>query len=49
MAEFSSDEEIRKIPTLLEEFFSHVLDGEEPTFVSDEAKVWDVSMAPLRK
>ena len=45
MAEFSSDEQIRKIPALAHEFFEHVLDGEEPFFVSDEATVWDVSMA----
>jgi len=45
VAEFSSDEQIRKIPALAQEFFEHVLDGEEPFFVSDEATVWDVSMA----
>lgn len=44
MAEFSSDEQIRKIPTLAREFCEQVLDGEEPFFVSDEATVWDVSM-----
>jgi len=43
--EFSSDQEIRKIPDLVDEFFKHVLYDEEPFFVSDEAKIWDVSMA----
>ena len=43
--EFSSDQEIRKIPDLVDEFFKHVLYDEEPLFVSDEAKIWDVSMA----
>jgi hypothetical protein len=45
VAEFSSDERIRKIPALAQEFFEHVLDGEEPFLVSDEATIWDVSMA----
>lgn|GEM_PF-3065782 len=45
MAEFSSDERIRKIPALVQEFLKHVLDGAEPFFVSDEATVLDVSMA----
>ena len=44
MAEFSSDERMRKISALAQDFFDHVLDGEEPFFVSDEAKIWDVSM-----
>lgn len=44
--EFSSDREMRKIPQLAQEFFEHVLSREyEPLFVSDEAKIWDVSMA----
>jgi hypothetical protein len=44
--EFSSDAEMRKIPELAREFFTLVLDGEfEPLFVSDETKIWDVSMA----
>jgi hypothetical protein len=43
--EFSSDTEIQKIPDLKREFFKHVLYDEEPVFVSDEATIWDVSMA----
>ena len=43
--EFSSDVETRKIPALVEAFFEHVLFDEEPIFVSDEATIWDVSMA----
>lgn len=43
--EFSSDEEVRKIPALIEEFVKNVLDGEEPFFISDEATIFDVSMA----
>jgi len=43
--EFSSDTEIRKIAELLDELFVHVLYDEEPLFVSDEATIWDVSMA----
>lgn len=42
----SSDEEMQKIPDLAHEFFVHVLCGEyEPIHVSDEATIWDVSMA----
>lgn len=44
MTEFSSDERMRSISVLAQGFFDHVLDGEEPFFVSDEAKIWDVSM-----
>lgn len=44
MAEFSSDDRMRKISALAQYFFDRVLDGEEPFFVSDEAKIWDVSM-----
>ena len=43
--EFSPDVKMRKISALAEEVFAHVLDGEEPFFVSDEATIWDVSMA----
>jgi hypothetical protein len=44
--EFSSDQEIQKIPELVREFFEHVLCEEyEPIFVGDDATVWDVSMA----
>jgi len=44
VAEFSSDERMRKISALAQDFFDRVLDGEEPFFASDEAKIWDVSM-----
>ncbi|MBI3658557.1 MAG: hypothetical protein HY232_19305 [Acidobacteria bacterium] len=43
--EFSSAVEIGKIPELVQEFFQHVLYGEEPVFISDEATIWDVSMS----
>ncbi len=43
--EFSSDLEIQKIPGLIKELFEHVLYDEEPLFISDEATIWDVSMA----
>jgi protoheme ferro-lyase len=42
---FSSDIEMQKIPELTQEFFEHVLYDEEPLFISDEATVWDLSMA----
>lgn len=42
---FSPDEEIRKIPELVDEFFRHVASDYEPLFVGDEATIWDVSMA----
>ena len=45
MAEFSSDEKMLQIPELSQELFKHVLYDEEPFFVSDEATIWDVSMA----
>ena len=41
--EFSPAEEIGKIPGLVQEFIQHVLYDEEPFFISDEAKIWDVS------
>lgn len=43
--EFSSDIEMQKIPELTQRFFEHVLYDEEPLFISDEATIWDVSMA----
>ena len=43
--EFGSTEKVDKIPDLLQAFFEHVLYDEEPIFVSDEATIWDVSMA----
>ena len=45
MAEFSPSVEIGKIPALLNEFFEQVLHDEDPLFVSDEAKIWDVSVS----
>jgi hypothetical protein len=46
MADLAPSGEISKIPELIREFFDHVLYEEEPFFISDEAKIWDVSMAP---
>ncbi len=43
--EFSSDIEIQKIPELTQKFVEQVLYDEEPLFISDEATIWDVSMA----
>lgn len=43
--EFSSDAEMQKVSRQAQEFFEKVLFDEEPVFVSDEATVWDVSMA----
>lgn len=45
MIAFSSDSEMQKIPELTQEFLEHVLYDEEPLFISDEATIWDVSMA----
>jgi len=36
---------MRKIEGLAREFFEYVISDEEPIFVSDEATIWDVSMA----
>ena len=44
--EFTSDEKVRAIPTLIEALFQHVLNGEDPIFIGDEATILDVSMAP---
>ena len=43
--EFSSDAEMQRIPDLVREFFEHILFDEEPLYRSDEATIWDVSMA----
>jgi len=43
--EFAPDEKVQSIPELTQELFEHVLYDEEPMFVSDEATIWDVSMA----
>ena len=45
MAEFSSNEKMLRIPELSQELLEHVLYDEEPFFISDEATIWDVSMA----
>jgi hypothetical protein len=43
--EFSSDTKMKQIEGLAREFFDNVIQDEEPVFVSDEATIWDVSMA----
>jgi hypothetical protein len=44
--ERASNDEISKIPELVHELVTNVLDdGEEPFFISDEATIYDVSMA----
>jgi hypothetical protein len=44
--EISSDQEIRRIPNLIRELYKYVLYDEDPnSFISDEATIWDVSMA----
>lgn len=44
--EFSSDDKIRAIRRLTDVLFKHVLCDEAPIFVSDEATILDVSLAP---
>ena len=43
--EFSGDDKMRAIQPLAEALFSSVLQSEAPFFVSDEATVFDVSLA----
>jgi hypothetical protein len=43
--EFSSDTKMKQIEELAREFFDNVVRDEQPIFVSDEATIWDVSMA----
>ncbi len=44
--EFARDDETKKIPDLVKDLFEHVLYDEDPKFwISDEATIWDVSMA----
>jgi hypothetical protein len=43
--EFSSDTRMKEIEGLAREFFDNVIKDEKPVFVSDEATIWDVSMA----
>jgi hypothetical protein len=45
MLEFSPNTEMSRVSGLAKELFEHVLYDEEPIFVSDEAKLWDVSMS----
>ncbi len=44
-----SNTQLTKISTLAEEFFEHVLQEEDPPFVSDDATVWDVSLCSTRE
>jgi hypothetical protein len=43
MADFSTSEQIERIQPLVDEFFERVIHEYEPVFVSDEARIWDVS------
>jgi hypothetical protein len=43
--EFASDNQIQQVEDLIQELFKQVLYDEEPIFVSDEATIWNVSMA----
>jgi len=45
MAEFATNEEIKKIPDLVKTFIEYILYDEEPIFISDEATIWDVSVS----
>jgi hypothetical protein len=49
MLEFSPDTEMSRVSGLANELFEHVLYDEEPLFVSDEATLWDVSMAGVEE
>jgi hypothetical protein len=43
--DLSPDGEMRRIPDLAQEFFENVLFDEESLYVSDEATIFDVSLA----
>jgi hypothetical protein len=43
--DLSPDVQMRRIPDLVQEFFQNVLFDEEPLYVSDEATIFDVSLA----
>jgi hypothetical protein len=43
--EFAADGRIRAIQSLIDAFLKNVLWDEEPLFISDEANIFDVSMA----
>jgi hypothetical protein len=46
MVEFARDDETKKIPELIKDLFAHVLHDEDPNYwISDEATIWEVSMA----
>jgi hypothetical protein len=47
MLKFSRDTKMSRVSGLAEELFEHVLYDEEPIFVSNEAKLWDVSMSDV--
>jgi hypothetical protein len=42
---FSSDRKMRQAEVLAQQFYAKVLYDEEPAFVSDEATIWDISLA----
>lgn len=42
---FSSDTKMEQIEAVAREFFDNVIRDQELIFVSDEATIWDVSMA----
>lgn len=47
MIQLANDEHMRGLEPLAEEFYEHVLrPDEEPGFVSDEASLLDISLAP---
>ena len=41
--EFASDSETKKVQTFLDDFFRNIATDFEPVFLSDDAKIWDVS------
>lgn len=43
--EFARDDKMRDVSHLSDQLFRHVLYDEEPSFVSDEATIFDVSLA----
>jgi hypothetical protein len=42
----ASHVEMRKHPEAVKEFCEHILLDYEPLFVSDDAKIWDVTLSP---
>jgi hypothetical protein len=47
MIPFAQSSKTGRTSELLDELFMNVLFDEEPLFISDEATIWDVSMASL--